>query len=225
MTTGRSNESNPHDAKPTASAFSWTADDLRDPLMDPAPVLSSPQNWTSTAFLPPAGEAEAPLTSVLSADPSAGVPMRRQRSGRLAIISLAAASVGAVGTGAALWSALNSIKPDLANPVGNAVLWLSVSAVMALLVFVSLIMAVVAMVQKGRWPLAILAVAVALLITPVAVTVGVAQGLSAVKNRVAADVERGTGQSASQLVKTLEDRGVNLGPLDNWLRDTGNPVP
>jgi hypothetical protein len=147
--------------------------------------------------------------------------VRRRRSGRMAIFSLVAATVGAVGTGAALWEALNSINLISADPVGDALHWLSLTLVMVLLAFASVILALMSLVRRKRWPFALLAIAVALVVTPIAATIGFQEGLNAAKNKVEASVHRGAAASTSQVVKQLEDHGVPMGPLEAMLPSSG----
>lgn len=197
------------------SPFEWTSDDLTDPQLNPAPGLGSPASAVPASYTSPPGEAVTSLTSDATAEPPPSVQGRPTRSGRLAVISLVAASVGAIGAGAALWAALNSLNPAVPlHQLGNALHWLGLSLVMALLVFASVVLAVVAMVRRSRPGVALLAVAIAFVVAPIAVAIGFEEGANAFKDKASV-------QAATEVVRTLEKEGIRLGPFADWLLEDG----
>jgi hypothetical protein len=196
-----------------SSPFEWTSDDLTDPQLNPAPGLGSPPGVVPAPYTSAPGEAVTSLTNEAAVEPPPSGQGQPPRSGRLAIVSLMAASVGAIGSGAALWAALSSLDPAVPlHPFGNALHWLGLALVMALLVFVSVVLALVSMIRRSRPGVALLAVAIAFVVAPIAVAIGFEEGANAFKDKASV-------QAATQVVRTLEKQGVRLGPFGDWLLD------
>lgn len=167
-----------------------------------------------TAPAVPGEAAAAPLPA--AEGPTDQTRRTKVRGRRTTVAALIGVLINGALIGVGLYSALASIDVISLRPIAAVGLWSAVAAIGLVGAFVALILSVVA-VARRRSLLAVLSLVGALTLPIVAAVVGVQLGATALATNAQARLGEGGQAALESLDHWASEKGVDLGPLLEWV--------
>ncbi len=207
------------------SPFDWPGDSSTrsgNPFEDPAFPGSTEVGFAAPSVM-------APYPSPYGVPGSAG---SGARSGSVAGLGsgakvtggwwgLGLVGLGTVGGLVFLYLVFTEIRIISTHPLGNALLWGSAWAVACAVVTVGMIVAVVGLIRRKRPWVQALALAIGILIAPIAFFADAQLGVDTMLDQARSDVGPAAGEGISALAAYAQSQGIDLGPLKPVLSALG----